>query len=271
MKCAAMTLLLVPLSILAATPAFEVASVKVTKDRAPRFGSITHGPDTLTMRGISLWMAVRWAYGIESFQLSAPEWTQTDPIYDVLGKAPAQVPASQMRLMLGTLLSERFHLAVHWQKQQMSVSALLVAKSGKKFHETTEKYNDALGPEMPFQFLGFDGSVHMQRRLGDGGRMTDSFTNISMPVFASVLAMFASRNPFEKVPVLDMTGLKGKYDVIVVHDRLATTEGEHPTGDDVLADYKTLLQKQLGLTLEPRKAAVEVLVVDHVDRQPTPN
>ncbi len=111
MKCAGMTLLLFAMSIVAATPAFEVASVKLTKDRAPRFGSITHGPDTLTVRGISLWMAVRWAYGVESFQLSGPEWTQTDPLYDILAKAPTRVPATQTRLMLRTLLSERFHLA----------------------------------------------------------------------------------------------------------------------------------------------------------------
>ena len=271
MKRAAMTLLLFPMSIPAVTPAFEVASVKVTTNRAPRFGSITNGPDTLTMRGVSLWMAIRWAYGVESFQISGPEWTQADPLYDIIGKAPAQVPASQMRRMLRTLLSERFHLALHRQKQQMSVSALLVAKSGKKFHESIEKSDSALGPEIPFQFLGFDNSVHVQRRVSDGGRVTDSFTNISMPMFASVLAMSASRNPFEKVPVLDMTGLKGRYDLIVVHEPLATAEGEHPTGDDVLADYKILLQRQPGLTLEVRKAAVEVLVIDHADRQPTPN
>ncbi len=83
--------------------------------------------------------------------------------------------------------------------------------------------------------------------------------------------MWASRAPFEKVPVVDMTGLKARYDLTLLHDRLANTEGERPTGDDVLADYKTLLQKQLGLTLERRKAPVEVLVIDHADRQPTPN
>ncbi len=74
-------------------------------------------------------------------------------------------------------------LVVHWQKQQMPVGALLVAKNGKTFHETTETYDSALGPEMPFQFLGFENSIHIQRSVGDGGRIRDSFTNISMPVF----------------------------------------------------------------------------------------
>lgn len=270
MKCTAIALLL-SISAFAAPPAFEVASIKVTKDRAPRFGSIIHGPDTLTMRGISIWVAARWAYGVESFQLSAPEWTQTEPLYDIVAKAPNPVSSSQMRLMLQTLLSQRFHLSAHWQKQQMPVTALLVAKGGPKFHETTEKYDAALGPEMPFQFLGFDSSVHMQRSLVEGGRIRDSFTSVSMPALASILAMSASRNPFEKVPVVDMTGLKGRYDVTLVYDRFAASEGEHPSGDEMLADYKTVLQKQLGLTLEARKAAIEVLVIDHADRQPTAN
>ena len=43
------------------------------------------------------------------------------------------------------------------------------------------------------------------------------------------------------------------------------------SGEDILADFKNLLQKQVGLTLEARKAAVDVLVIDRADRQPTPN
>jgi uncharacterized protein (TIGR03435 family) len=259
--------------MVAAPPAFEVASVKVATDRTPRFGSITCGPNMLTMRGVSMWMAIRWAYGVESFQMSAPEWTQTDPLYDILAKAPGLVLTSQMRLMLRTLLAERFHVMVHSAKKEMRVTALLVAKGGLKFHKTTGKYDSALGMEMPFQFLGFDSGVHLQARVDSRGGPRQSFTNISMPEFAAMLAMVASRTPFEKVAVVDMTGLKGRYDVALVHERpsAAPSEELHLTSDDVLADYKPLMQKQLGLTLESRKAAVDVLVIENVERRPTPN
>ena len=87
MRCAAITFLLLPISMVAAQPAFEVASVKVTTDRAPPFGSVTYGPNMLTMRGVSMWMAIRWGYGVTRFQMSAPEWNQTDPLHDILAKA----------------------------------------------------------------------------------------------------------------------------------------------------------------------------------------
>jgi uncharacterized protein (TIGR03435 family) len=273
MRFAAPNLLLLPISMLAALPGFEVASVKVTTDRAPRYGSITCGPNTLTMRRVSMWMALRWAYGVESFQMLAPEWTQTVPLYDILAKAPDRVTPSDMRVMLRTLLAERFHVMAHTEKKEMRVMALLVARDGPKFRETTGKYDSALGLEMPFQFLGFDSGVHLQAREDSGGGPRQSFTNISMPEFAVMLAMVASRTPFEKVPVIDMTGLKGRYDIALVHERPSAppAEGLHLTGDDVLADYKALMQKQLGLTLEPRKAAVDVLVIENVERHPTPN
>jgi uncharacterized protein (TIGR03435 family) len=269
-----------------APPAFEVASVKVNpglfrnQDPGPREGAIQYTPDTLTMRGISLWLIVRWAYGVGSFQLSGPDWMQRavpPRRYDIVAKAPGPVRESQMRVMLRALLAERFHLAVHWEKKEMPVTALVVAKGGAKFHESTGRYDPARGEEMPMQFLGYGSDVHMQRIWGSP--LTDSYTNVPMNLFASVLAMAASKTPYEKVPVLDMTGLKGRYDFVLVLDlpRRARSEGgdapsdEAAPPDNPLADIGRILPKQLGLTLENRKASVDVLVIDHVEREPTPN
>jgi uncharacterized protein (TIGR03435 family) len=256
----------------AAPPAFEVASVKVNPD-PPRkfFGAIQRSPDSLTMRGISLWLGVRWAYGVESFQISGPEWLQAPPFYDILAKAPGAVRESEMRWMFRTLLAERFHLAVHWEKREMPVMALVVAKGGPKFRESVGKYDPQRGAEAPMQFLGFASSVHIQRSF-DQGRVRDSFTNMPMKDFASVLAMWASRSPYEKVAVVDMTGLAGRFDFAIVMDRPGSAEGgEASLPDDPLGAIERVLPKELGLALQRRKASVDVLVIDHADRNPTPN
>jgi uncharacterized protein (TIGR03435 family) len=252
--------------------AFDVASVKINNAAGRPNPVIQYSPDTLTIRDTSLWLIVRWAYGMESFQISAPDSIQVPPFYDIIAKAQGAVPESQLRLMLRTLLADRFHLTVHREKKEMPVTALLVAKGGPKFHESDGTYNPALGAEMPLHFLGYGEDVHMQRSRDPDGRLRDSFTNIPMTLFAGVVAGFSSLTPYDKVPVVDMTGLPGRYDLIVFHDLSGHREGDAPpTAEDMLADFKPLLEKQLGLTLEPRRAMVEVLVIDHVDREPTPN
>ncbi|HEY3835854.1 MAG TPA: TIGR03435 family protein [Bryobacteraceae bacterium] len=257
-----------------AQPSFEVASVKVSQAPGPKFGSIRFSPNTLTMRGITLWQAVGFAYGLESFQISAPDRIQPRPFFDIEAKASAPVPESQLRLMLRALVADRFHLKAHHERREMSVTALLVAKGGPRFSPSTGRYDPARGPEMPLQFLGYDSTVHLQRVLEHGGRIRDSFTNVSMPLFASVLAMMASKSPSDRVPVIDQTGLTGRFDFVLVQDQPPSSgegEGTHATAPDVLDSVRPLLQKQLGLTLEHRKARVDVLVVDSAEKAPTPN
>jgi uncharacterized protein (TIGR03435 family) len=268
-----------------APPAFELASVKVNADpdrqRGPgRLGQIQYSPDTLTMRGISLWMSARWAYGVENFQISGPDWMQSSPVYDIVAKAPGPVPAGQLRLMLRTLLAERFHLTLHRERKEMPVTALLVGTGGPKFHESTGKYDPERGAEAPMRFLGYDDSVHIQRSQEPDGRLRDSYTNVSMKLFAAVLELASSRSGFDKVPVVDMTGLQGRFDFVVILDRPGgvRSEGEGalpgdppPPADDPLAAWKPILQKQLGLTLKPGRAMADVIVVDHLDKEPTPN
>jgi len=261
-----------------AKPAFEVASVKInsSSDRDPslRFGSIQYSPDTLTLRKTSMALMVRWAYGLGSFQVSGPDWMQhPPPFYDIVAKASGPVRESQMRLMLRTLLAERFHLAVHSEKKEMPVTALVVAKGGPKFHTSTGKYDPERGLEAPLQFLGLDDKVHIQRML-DQGRVRDSYTNIPMNDFVTVLATAASKTPYDQTPIVNMTGMQGRFDFVIVMDRPGSGRnegGEASAPDDPLGDFQRILPKQLGLALERRKAMVDVLVVDRLDKEPTPN
>lgn len=260
--------------IAAANPHFEVASIRINSAGGPRFGVIQRSPDTLTMRAVSLWMSIRWAYDLESFGISGPDWLQTAPLYDIVAKAPGPTTESDMRLMLRSLLAERFHLVTHHQQSEVPVNALVVAKGGPKLHSNGGKYNPAAGAEMPLQFLGFDDKAHVQVNIDSTGRRRETFTSAPIALLASVLAMLSSRTPYDKVAVVDMTGLKGTFDFVLVHDPAGPgdrVEGSHPTSNDVLADYKPVLEKELGLTIAPRRIATDILVVDRAEKNPTSN
>jgi uncharacterized protein (TIGR03435 family) len=257
----------------AAPLAFEVASVRVNPSPGRGLGPIQFSRDGVTMRGVSLWLMVRWAYGIGNYQISGGDSMQMPPFYDVVAKASGTVPESQLRLMLRTLLAERFHLAVHEEKRKMAVTELEVAKGGVKFHESAGNYDPELGPEAPMQFLGYDSGVHIQRSREPGGRIRDSYTDISMPIFASLLELMGNKSPLDKLAVVDKTGLMGRYDFAIVFDLpLLSHEGDGAApSDDVVADFKPVFERELGLTLGHGKATVDVLVVDRADKVPTAN
>lgn len=74
-------------------------------------------------------------------------------------------------------------------------------------------------------------------------------------------------------PIIDRTGLTGKYDYALVFDTSALTPAPSPTALDLdaPAPIEFALQEQLGLRLEKRKGSIDILIVDHVDKTPTDN
>lgn len=253
--------------------AFDAASVRINNSGGPRYGSIQYSDNRLTIRATSLWMCIRWAWHLESFQIAGPNWLQTAPLYDITATSAAPIKPEKMRMMLRTLLSERFGMKTHIEKREMRVTALVIAKYGPKLRPSSGKFDAALGPEAPFQFLGLDSGTHVQRTAGDRpGRLRDSYTNMSMRELASLIALTASKTPLEQVPVIDATGLSGRYDFTLTFDLSPGREGgDRPTSDEILADRRAVLQRDAGLTLEPRKASVDVLVIDRINREPTAN
>ncbi len=82
-----------------------------------------------------------------------------------------------------------------------------------------------------------------------------------------------------KQPVIDGTGLNGKYDLSlnwtldIGNAPPIPTAGESgiPTASHLSAGPSvfTALQKQLGLKLVPKKVVIEILVIDHIEKTPT--
>jgi uncharacterized protein (TIGR03435 family) len=140
--------------------------------------------------------------------------------------------------VLRTLLTERFHLAMHTETRSFGHIVLTRAKGGSKMKE-----------------VAADAPSNMSYRLG---HITQ--TRISM----YVLALLLSRQMRQLV--LDQTGLQGFYDI-----DLRWTPDDAPEGTDTGPPIFRAIQEQLGLRLESRKDGVDVLVVDRADRVPVAN
>src|SRR6266567_6523856 len=120
----------------AAPPAFEVASVKLahherTADGLSFSDVKIAGPGRLVAINASLDECIRWAYQVKEYQLSGPDWLNSNnPTYDIEAKAPPETPPPQVRLMLQALLGERFKLKLHSETRVLPVYELVVANRG---------------------------------------------------------------------------------------------------------------------------------------------
>jgi uncharacterized protein (TIGR03435 family) len=241
---------------------FEVASVRQSGaitfknlDEAKRGAGLQIDGARVDISMMSLADLVRQAYGLKAFQFSGPGWMSSER-YDVhaklaTGATPAQVPA-----MLQTLLADRFQLAFHRDSRERPVYELLVGKNGLKLPLAEAGQAEA---GKSWEMSG--GTMHFHRSM-------------SMPALCEFLGGFVDR------PVVDMTRLTDTYQVALdipeedLRRAKIAAEGVHtadsasdPTGSSAMF----AAVQQMGLKLEPRKTAVDVLVVDHAEKVPTEN
>ncbi|MGD0497357.1 MAG: TIGR03435 family protein [Bryobacteraceae bacterium] len=246
----------------AAAPAFDVASVKPSPAAAlpggggrgeglgallgiggGRGGRIVTSPDGVTLRNATLSACMQWAYDVKDYQISGPGWLSEDR-YDIVAKAAGPTPEDQLKRMLQSLLAERFHLAFHRQTKDLQAYALVVGKGGSKLKESEG-----------------DGPTSIQRN-GLGFTIERATVDQLTQALSQVL----------RLPVFDMTGLIGRYDAtvdIMPYIPLDSKPGDPPP--DIASIAITAVQDLLGLKLEARKVPVEILVVDHADKEPTEN
>jgi len=234
----------------AAAQTFEVASIKPsTTPQGQGLRSlredITNGPDHLTMVNVNLTTAVRWAYKLGVYEISAPEWMATAR-FDFNAKSASPVSEDLLRAMLQALLKERFKLEVHRQTREVSGYALVAGKGPVKVTK-----NEEVG--------------------GGEGAMTGAglvFEGHKMPLsrLCDILAQVA------RTPVRDMTGLEGNYDFKVdMRPYLAQVQPAAGGGLDLMGAVIPALQEQLGLKLDSKKFPMEVLVVDRMEKAPGEN
>lgn len=231
------------LATVQARPAFDVASVKVNNTvKGPP--QMRYNPAGVDLSNVPLPGIIGEAYSIPNSRISSPDAHNRDVLqsrttFDVSAKAANEVSKEQIRIMLQTLLADRFKLAVHYEAKTESVYRMIVVKGGPKLQESKEKGE----PSCTVSLTGF-----MCR-------------NMDMPRFAGILS------PYEDRPVLDATELNGTYDFTLnVPEQIqATAEGKRSFIDWLTSSLFGDIQRQLGLQLVSDKASVEYLVVDHVE------
>ena len=270
-------------------PAFEVATVKLVDRNGPYEQSLDEGRAVNTA---NLYTFIVWAYDLINpcnwrvagggncplISGTLPAWAKTD-VFQIQGKLPAGFPsytghqfnsgqATQLYLVLQSVLEERFKLKLHRETRDLPVYALTVGKSGMKLKRTT-------GPRLVQSFDGSSVSTsgmtgrRLTPSLNGNPTMQMDFTDSSMRQLVDGLAGYMDR------PVLDQTGLKGNFDFTIKYEIDASAPGGDSTGGppNVFGGQGmagpalfTAMQEQLGLKLESTKGPVEVLVIDYVER-----
>ena len=186
---------------------------------------------------------MRYAFGITNeYQVAGPNWIKSRQyLFDIVGKAPADTPVSELRTMLQALLAERFHLEAHREPRGIQHLELSISKRGSKLKEA-------------------DSQTGTAANSGVMGRITS--TGLPMTELAALLSRFL------REPVIDATGLAGAYEVRLTWtpDHVAPTAepSEYP-------ELFTAIQEQLGLVLRSQKNPIDVIVVDHAEKTPIEN
>jgi uncharacterized protein (TIGR03435 family) len=140
------------------------------------------------------------------------------------------------------LFADRFHLKFHREKKEMTAYVITEAKGGAKLEKNLADPNG---------LMSFSGS----------GQRGMNVRNMTMPEFAATMqAAFLDR------PVVDQTGFGSqRYNFVLKWTPESTTS---PGADslDAPPDIFTAFQELLGLRLESKKAPVDVLVIDHIEK-----
>jgi uncharacterized protein (TIGR03435 family) len=239
-----------------ARPSFSVTSVKPNHMDCCTSGGVGDGGSVnrhVTLKGL-----IGTAYRIQGFRISGgPGWIDTER-YDVDGKADdPKADFDQLRLMLRSLLEDRFGLKVHRETRTTAVYALVVDKNGPKIKPSADQLSpDVHGPSAPGSALPNHGAL----RFGPGSVIGNA---VQLSFFCSGFLSDAT----ERV-VIDRTKLTGRYD-IKLHwapdESAANSLGNSNAGDSGPSIFTAVLE-QLGLRLESTKAPVEVLVIDHAEK-----
>ena len=249
-------------------PAFEVASVKQNHNRANLF-SFNLQPSRFKAEAAPLNRLIKFAWDVKSDQqvVGLPDWVRgedfdidakvSDAEVEALKNLTAEQRFAQYRLMVQALLEDRFQMKVKMENRELPVYALVVAKGGPKMTAIPDAQSRSF-PQMNFTSAG-------DLKAG----------SVSMSFFAGWLS--GKPDTGGRV-VVDATGLNGIYDFALNWDPVGsnaaagTAYGNQPAGaqNTEKPPMVSALQEQLGLKLEPRKAPVEVLVIESIE-QPSPD
>jgi len=263
---------------------FEVASIRPSGPTTPtslmNVGLHVDGAQ-LRCTAMSLNDYIGMAYKLKNYQISGPDWLKGER-FDISAKIPEGASREQISEMLQALLASRFQLKSHREAKPMPVFALLVAKGGLKIKPVSE---EPIDPKANYDVKISGGREGVTLKLGPNA--TFGFrdnkleaSHLPMQGLADMLARFLDR------PVLDLTETQGTFDyslelspedyrTMLIRSALTAGVTLPPEALKLLegasdSSLHAALQG-VGLKLEARKAPVDVLVIDKVEKTPTEN
>ncbi len=237
---------------IAGTPRFDVAeihrSTSLTNPQTYRSGGFLRG-GRYDLRKATMMDLIGLAYGFEPDSVfGGPDWLEFDR-FDIAAKAPAQSSPQEIRMMLQSLLADRFKLAFHSEVRPMPAFILRV---GRGPHLT-----EAQGSGNP--------ECQYQPQPAASPYTIFSCRNMTMSGFAHQLRSIAG--DYIADPVVDSTGLTGAWDFDLQWNSRSRVL---PAGVERITIF-TAIDRQLGLGLTPGKAPATAVVIDRVNEEPTGN
>ena len=262
-------------------PTFEVVSVKPAIDTGRRGGG--GGPGRLTMVNMPVRTLIRQAYDIHESQIiGGPDWLGSQG-FDI-NATTGDAPPDQRRLMMRALLRDRFKLTFHTEKRELPTYALVVARSDGRLGPGLKKIPDGECP-LPGARRGapppggpppasspFDPNA--QAACGSivfgPGRLLAH--GVAIDMLAQSIGGLPAITAFNRI-VVNETQLEGQYDFdFKWTNEFAARGGPPPAGPPPAPApgdepaLVTALQEQLGLKLDARRATVDVLIVDSIEK-----
>lgn len=222
-------------------PSFEVVSIREHTGPLRVIRGLTISGTLVKMEGYNLYTMVQEAYDRKPYEV-AYAGQPLPAYYDIMARASGErsLTEAAMRPMLQTVLVERFQLKVHHESREIPVYMLTIAKNGAKLKESAGEgeCHSLIGP------------VHPEDR-------NYSYSYIHCPLTQLVRSIAVDR------PVIDGTALGGSYDITFSATPEFRLRNSSDPDDVSVFD---VLQSEFGLRLEPQKAGVDVVVIDHAER-----
>jgi uncharacterized protein (TIGR03435 family) len=263
-------------------PSFEVASIRPSPEGPPAAGAagVHITKEQVHFAYLSLRDYLSIAFTIPIQRISAPEWINSTR-FDIGATFPGGATPEQFPKMIESLLRTRFKLQAHMESKESPVFTLEVASSGSKL----VRVPDDAPSDAPFSVTSSGGTDGVTADLGNGASLV--FNNkqfearkVTMRILVETLSRFMDR------PILDLTKLEGRFNVtfaMAQEDympmlvRSAVNAGiTLPPQAMALLDAPSIGSvesglKSLGLVLEARRAPLDLLVVDSIEKAPTEN
>ena len=267
---------------------FDVASVKQNKSNAKPTSNVpltqgkAYSPNAgdLSATNQSLFIYILFAYKVSLTEAwdqfkQLPQWARTET-FDIHAKTDIPNPTKdQMRLMMQSLLEDRFKLATHRETRPVSIFALTLAKPGTlgpqlKPHPTNSPCpinapNQPSPTSAPLATL----LSTWPNQCGDGDEMTSPHRTRAgaRDVTMAQIAAWLSAEGDTDLPIVDKTNLAGTFDLVI---EFTPEHGPAITTDNPIPTFQQALKDQLGLKLEKQRGDATFFIIDHVE-QPSEN